>query len=90
MKLRVALVVFALVALISAPASAAEVIEKSIETALGVRFDTSLFLPERTPAPAILLAHGFGSSKSAIKESAQYYRDNGFVVLTGKVGSDRK
>jgi len=82
MKLRAALVVFALLALIPTPAHAADVIEKSIETAPGVLIDTSLFLPESTPAPAILLAHGFGSSKSAVAESAQYYRDNGFVVLT--------
>ena len=82
MKRRVVLVVFALLALIPAPATASEVFEKSIETAPGVRIDTSLFLPERTPAPAILLAHGFGSSKSAVKESAQYFRDNGYVVLT--------
>ncbi len=82
MKLWVALIVFAQLALIPTPASAAEAIEKSIQTAPGVLIDTSLFLPEKTPAPAILLAHGFGSSKNAVKESAQFYRDNGFVVLT--------
>jgi ABC-2 type transport system ATP-binding protein len=82
MKLRVVVVILALLALIPMPATAAEVIEKSIETAPGVLIDTSLFIPEITPAPAILLAHGFGSSKSAVKESAQFYRDHGFVVLT--------
>ena len=82
MKLWVALVVIAQLALIPTPASAAEAIEKSIQTAPGVVIDTSLFLPETTPAPAILLAHGFGSSKNAVEESAQFYRDNGFVVLT--------
>ena len=82
MKIRVALLVFSLLAAIPMPANAAEVIEKSIKTAPGVLIDTSLFLPEVMPAPAILLAHGFGSSKEAVKESAQYYRDKGYVVLT--------
>ena len=82
MKIRVALLVFSLLAAIPMPANAAEVIEKSIKTAPGVLIDTSLFLPEVMPAPAILLAHGFGSSKEAVKESAQYYHDNGYVVLT--------
>jgi ABC-2 type transport system ATP-binding protein len=82
MKIWVAMMVFAQLALIPTPASAAEAIEKSIQTAPGVVIDTSLFLPEKTPAPAILLGHGFGSSKNAVEESAQYYRDNGFVVLT--------
>ena len=77
-----ALLVFSLLAAIPMPANAVEVIEKSIKTAPGVLIDTSLFLPEVMPAPAILLAHGFGSSKEAVKESAQYYRDNGYVVLT--------
>jgi ABC-2 type transport system ATP-binding protein len=82
MKYRVAILAFSLLALNPTPATAAEAIEKLIETAPGVVIDTSLFLPEVTPAPAILLAHGFGSSKSAVKKSAQYYRDSGYVVLT--------
>ena len=82
MKIRVALLVFSLLAAIPMSANAVEVIEKTIKTAPGVLVDTSLFLPEVMPAPAILLAHGFGSSKEAVKESAQYYRDNGYVVLT--------
>lgn len=82
MKIRVALLVFSLLAAIPMSANAVEVIEKTIKTAPGVLIDTSLFLPEVMPAPAILLAHGFGSSKEAVKESAQYYRDNGYVVLT--------
>lgn len=82
MKYRVAILALSLLALNPTPATAAEAIEKLIETAPGVVIDTSLFLPEVTPAPAILLAHGFGSSKSAVKKSAQYYRDSGYVVLT--------
>lgn len=82
MKIRVAILAFSLLALIPTPATAADVIEKSVETAPGVLIETSLFLPEITPAPAVLLAHGFGSSKDAVKQSAQYYRDNGYVVLT--------
>lgn len=82
MRLRVAALVLSLLALNPIPATANEIIEKSIETAPGVLVDTSLFLPEITPAPAILLAHGFGSSKSAMQSSARFYRDNGYVVLT--------
>ncbi len=82
MKPRVALLVSSLLAIIPMPAHAAEVIEKTIKTAPDVVIDTSLFLPDMVPAPAILLAHGFGSSKEAVKGAAQYYRDNGYVVLT--------
>ncbi|CAB4660163.1 unannotated protein [freshwater metagenome] len=82
MKIRVAILAFSLLALIPTPATATDVIEKSVETASGVFIDTSLFLPEITPAPAVLLAHGFGSSKDVMKQSAEYYRDNGYVVLT--------
>ena len=31
-----------------------------------VRLDTSLYLPETTPAPAVLLSHGFGGDKSSV------------------------
>lgn len=53
-----------------------------IETEPGVFIDTTLYLPTMVPAPAILLAHGFGGSKDSVAANAQYFRDNGYVVLT--------
>ena len=47
-----------------------------------VRLDADLYTPEVTPAPAVLLAHGFGGSKASIAEEAQSLVDAGFVVLT--------
>ncbi len=47
-----------------------------------VLLDTSLYLPERTPAPAILLAHGFGGSKASLDGQARTLARAGYVVLT--------
>ncbi|WP_027945014.1 alpha/beta fold hydrolase [Amycolatopsis taiwanensis] len=47
-----------------------------------VRLDTTMYFPERTPAPAILLAHGFGADKTSVTGEAQELARKGFVVLT--------
>ncbi|MFI9814409.1 alpha/beta fold hydrolase [Saccharothrix variisporea] len=47
-----------------------------------VQLDTTLYLPERTPAPAILLPHGFGGSKDGVAAQARELAQDGFVVLT--------
>ncbi|MFF0817623.1 alpha/beta fold hydrolase [Rhodococcus sp. NPDC003318] len=47
-----------------------------------VRLDARLYLPERTPAPAVLLAHGFGGSKDSLAAQATDLAADGFVVLT--------
>src|SRR3954470_25006032 len=47
-----------------------------------VQLDTSLYLPEKTPAPAVLLSHGFGGSKRSVAGEARTLAENGFVVLT--------
>lgn len=47
-----------------------------------VRLDADLWLPEQRPAPAIVLAHGFGGSKDSVAEQAQQLVDRGFAVLT--------
>ncbi len=47
-----------------------------------VRLDTSLYLPASTPAPAVLLSHGFGGDKSGVAGKARTLADDGFVVLT--------
>ena len=63
-------------------AQAESIIIKSITTAPGVSIDTSLYIPSKTPAPAILIAHGFGGSKDSVASDAQYFSSKGYVVLT--------
>lgn len=46
-----------------------------------VELDADIYLPDSTPAPAIVLAHGFGGSKQSVATEAQYLVDRGFVVL---------
>ncbi|MFE2751430.1 alpha/beta fold hydrolase [Actinosynnema sp. NPDC059335] len=46
-----------------------------------VQIDTTLYLPERTPAPAVLLPHGFGGSKASVAAQATELARRGFVVL---------
>lgn len=46
-----------------------------------VQLDADLYLPAVTPAPAVILAHGFGGSKESVAEEAQQLADAGFVVL---------
>lgn len=51
-----------------------------------VRLDTSLFVPdtasESEPAPAILLAHGYGGTKEQVQGQAVKFSRAGYVVLT--------
>ncbi len=47
-----------------------------------VRLDTTLYLPQSTPAPAILLAHGFGGTKDSVAGEARTMAGRGYVVLT--------
>ncbi len=46
-----------------------------------VALDTTVYLPERTPAPAVLVAHGFGGSKASVDADARELADRGFVAL---------
>ncbi|MBK1788522.1 alpha/beta fold hydrolase [Prauserella cavernicola] len=47
-----------------------------------VQLDATLYVPEQTPAPAILLPHGFGGDKNSVSRDAEELADHGFVVLT--------
>ena len=47
-----------------------------------VQIDVTLYSPVDTPAPAILLAHGFGGSKDDTAEQARELVGRGFTVLT--------
>jgi ABC-2 type transport system ATP-binding protein len=63
-----------------------------------VELDATLYLPSRTPAPAIIMAHGFGGSKASVAVDAEQSARDGFVVLaysargfgasTGQIGLD--
>jgi len=46
-----------------------------------VRIDTTTYYPERTPAPAVLLAHGFGGDKKSVDAQARELAQRGFLVL---------
>ncbi|NIJ11507.1 ABC-2 type transport system ATP-binding protein [Saccharomonospora amisosensis] len=47
-----------------------------------VQLDTTLYVPEVTPAPAVLLPHGFGGDKNSVSREAAELAERGFVVLT--------
>lgn len=70
----------------SIPASAAadktKRIVKSITTAPGVSIDTTLYLPAKLPAPAVMIAHGFGGSKNSVTAQARKFVSAGYAVLT--------
>ena len=63
-------------------ASTSQFIEATAEDGRAVELDTSLYLPASTPAPAVLLAHGFGGSKSSETDDAIDLARRGYVVLT--------
>jgi ABC-2 type transport system ATP-binding protein len=65
----------------AAPADV-RVTEERVATSDGVELDTSLYLPAVTPAPAVLVAHGFGGSKASVDADARALAADGFVVLT--------
>ncbi|WP_245177109.1 alpha/beta fold hydrolase [Geodermatophilus sp. DF01_2] len=76
----------------AAPAAAAEdVVTEEARVAVGegadaVELDTTLFLPASAtaeqPAPAVVLAHGFGGSKESVADDARDLAGRGYVVLT--------
>ena len=54
----------------------------SATDATPVTIDADLYLPAVTPAPAVVLAHGFGGSKLSSRDDALYLAERGFVVVT--------
>jgi ABC-2 type transport system ATP-binding protein len=46
-----------------------------------VKLDATLYLPEQTPAPAVIVAHGFGGSKQSVDGDARELAQRGFVAL---------
>ncbi|MGH3602984.1 MAG: alpha/beta fold hydrolase [Pseudonocardiaceae bacterium] len=63
-----------------------------------VYLDATVYRPAVTPAPAVLVAHGFGGSKNSVSTEATALARRGFVVLawsargfgasTGQIGLD--
>jgi len=46
-----------------------------------VRLDATVYVPAATPAPAVIMAHGFGGSKNSVAADAEQLARDGFVVL---------
>ncbi len=46
-----------------------------------VQLDATLYVPERTPAPAVIVAHGFGGNKNSVAVESRELAERGFVVL---------
>ncbi len=87
------LLVTLMVALIAAantvmawPASAASVKTEDLRVSSGtgenaVDLDATIYLPEASPAPAIIVAHGFGGSKKSVDGVAKRLAETGYVAL---------
>ena len=84
-------VVCGLVSVRAAPAAQAAGEPKTLRIAGGptsaldqtpVELDADLYLPEQVPAPAVVLAHGFGGDKAGSADQAIKLAQAGFVVLT--------
>ncbi len=67
----------------SSPAIGArsQLVEGTPEAGSAVGLDTTVYLPATTPAPAVLLAHGFGGSKTELDAEARSLAQHGYVVL---------
>ena len=51
------------------------------EAGAAVPLDLTVYFPATTPAPAVLLAHGFGGSKADLDSQARSLARHGYVVL---------
>ena len=73
---------------VAGPAAAAEDVtteDARVPSGTGadaVELDTTLYLPADGPAPAVVLAHGFGGSKDSVADDARDLAGRGYVVLT--------
>ena len=73
-------------AVAATPAGASESFRVAVAAAPGstatIRLDVDLYLPATSrPAPAVLLAHGFGGSKRSLAKDAERMRREGYVVM---------
>ena len=65
----------------SAPRSRFVEVPESPGSSGRITIDTDLYLPASVPAPAVLLAHGFGQDKSDLASEARRLQGEGYVVL---------
>jgi ABC-2 type transport system ATP-binding protein len=83
----VALVLAAVGVTVALAGSTPAVVSKSLfvagtpEAGVPVGLDATVYFPAKTPAPAILLAHGFGGSKTDLSSEARSLARHGYVVL---------
>ena len=56
-------------------------VAESPGSASRIRLDVDLYTPATVPAPAVLLAHGFGQTKAALATEARRLQRLGYVVL---------
>ncbi|MEO6143942.1 MAG: alpha/beta fold hydrolase, partial [Dermatophilaceae bacterium] len=70
-------------AAVSSPAvgTRSQLVTGTPEAGAAVRLDTTVYFPATTPAPAVLLAHGFGGSKTDLDFEARSLAEHGYVVL---------
>jgi ABC-2 type transport system ATP-binding protein len=47
-----------------------------------VSLDAAIYMPKKSPAPLILLAHGFGGDKNELARAAKDLQSAGYVVIT--------
>ncbi|MDV6012245.1 alpha/beta fold hydrolase [Haloechinothrix sp. LS1_15] len=57
-------------------------VPRSPDAVESIPLDVTLYVPESTPAPAVLLPHGFGGTKDSVAGQARELAEHGFVVLT--------
>jgi len=62
-------------------ATRSQLVAGTPEAGTPVGLDTTVYFPEKTPAPAVLLAHGFGGSKTDLNTEARSLAEHGYVVL---------
>src|SRR5690349_6764017 len=72
----------------AAASTAPRTVEERVDVPAGpgqagtIALDTTLYLPATTPAPAVLVAHGFGGTKASVDADARALAARGYVVLT--------
>jgi len=71
------------IAISSTPATGtrSQLVAGTPEAGAAVSLDTTVYFPSTTPAPAVLLAHGFGGSKTDLASQARSLVQRGYVVL---------
>ena len=62
-------------------ATKSQLVAGTPEAGAAVGLDTTIYYPAATPAPAVLLAHGFGGSKTDLDSESRSLAARGYLVL---------